>query len=138
MRKQTFNRRKKILSILLLLSIMMSVTTALASAKNISNPHSDYKTGSKDDAKNGYKVGYGTRDYKIGSQAGAQEGYKLGYKAGNEDCLKHGQIGVLTKIPAPDIKDKWTNNYKTGYNEGFKKGYTAGYNNSRYRCLQKK
>lgn len=84
------------------------------------------------------KNDYGSRDYKIGSLSGSQYGYKEGYNAGLEDCLKHRQEGVLTKITEPEINDKWTRNYKISYGEGFKKGYTVGYNNSRYKCLQKK
>jgi flagellar biosynthesis/type III secretory pathway protein FliH len=76
-------------------------------------------------------------NYQTGYQAGTQDGYKVGYNAGHEDCLKNGQNGVLTKIPNPTIKDKWTKSYTKGYKEAFKKGYISGYNNARFKCLKK-
>jgi hypothetical protein len=128
MGKQTFNRITKTLGIILLVFAMMFMTAASASAKNVYNPAN---------IQDGHKAGYGSRDYKMGSLGGAQDGYQVGYNAGTEDCLNYDQIGVLTKIPAPDIKNKWTNNYKRGYKESFKKGYIAGYHNGRLKCLKK-
>jgi len=76
-------------------------------------------------------------NYRISYQAGTQAGYKVGYNAGYEDCLKHGQNGVLTKIPAPAVSEKWTKSYTKSYKESFKKGFIAGYNKARYKCLKK-
>jgi len=115
MGKQTFTKITKILSFLLLVSFIMSVTAASASAISVKGP----------------------RDYQIGYRAGSQYGYKVGHHDGYEDCLKYGQKGVLTHIPAPAIKNDWTKNYKRGYKGGYKKGYIAGYNDGRYKCLQK-
>ena len=77
MGKQTFMKITKILSVLLLVSFIMSVTAASASAISVKGP----------------------RDYKIGYRAGSQYGYTVGHHAGYEDCLKYGQTGVLTHIP---------------------------------------
>lgn len=115
MGKQTFTKITKILSFLLLVSFIMSVTAASASAISVKGP----------------------RDYQIGYRAGSQYGYKVGHHGGYEDCLKYGQKGVLTHIPAPAIKNDWTKNYKRGYKGGYKRGYIAGYNDERYKCLQK-
>jgi hypothetical protein len=115
MGKQTFMKITKVLSVLLLVSFIMSVTAASASAISVKGP----------------------RDYKIGYRAGSQYGYTVGHHAGYEDCLKYGQTGVLTHIPAPAIKNNWTKNYKRGYKEGYKKGYITGYNKWRYKCLKK-
>jgi hypothetical protein len=81
--------------------------------------------------------GYGSRDYKIGSLSGSQSGYKEGYNVGLEDCLKHRQEGVLTKMTDPEINGKWTRNYKISYREGFNKEYLNGYNDARFKCLKK-
>ena len=113
MRKQTFSRKRKVLCILLLVSLIVFVTASPASAKQVN------------------------KDYKSGYQAGTEGGYKIGKVAGNEDCLKHGSNGVLTKIPAPAINDQWTKNYKRGYKLGFKNGYLAGYKSIRFDCLKK-
>ena len=112
--KQTFTKITKILSFLLLVSFIMSVTAASTSAISVKGP----------------------RDYQIGYRAGSQYGYKVGHHDGYEDCLKYGQKGVLTHIPAPAIKNDWTKNYKRGYKGGYKRGYIAGYNDERYKCLQ--
>ncbi|MHB8103675.1 MAG: hypothetical protein ACYDEF_16295 [Methanosarcina sp.] len=114
MEKQTFARIIKVLSFLLLIFFIMFLTAASAGAKNV----------------------YVPCDYQVGSQAGAQYGYKVGYDAGYKDCLKYGLKGVLTKIPVPDIKDEWTNNYKRGYIESFKKEYIEGYHDVRFACLK--
>jgi hypothetical protein len=114
MGKQTFERTKNILIILLLVFFLISITDASASAVQIK----------------------GTRSYQLGYLKGAQDGYKVGYDAGYGDCLKSGQKGILNRIPDPSIKDNWTKNYKRGYEDGFKKGYIVGYNNSRFKCLK--
>ena len=119
MGKQTFTKITKILSFLLLVSFIMSVTAASTSAISVKGP----------------------RDYQIGYRAGSQNGYTVGHHDGYEDCLKYGQKGVLTHIPAPAIKNdwtknNWTKNYKRGYKGGYEKGYIAGYNDERYKCLQ--
>jgi flagellar biosynthesis/type III secretory pathway protein FliH len=113
MGNQTFSRIRKILGVLLLVSLILFVTASSASAK-LSN-----------------------KDYQTGYQAGTKDGYKVGYNAGHEDCLKHGQNGVLTKIPDPTVKDQWTKSYIKGYKEAFKKAYVSGYNNARFKCLKK-
>ena len=115
MGKQTFTKITKILSFLLLVSFIMSVTAASASAISVKGP----------------------RDYQIGYRASSQYDYKVGHHDGYEDCLKYGQKGVLTHIPAPAIKNDWTKNYKRGYKGGYKRGYIAGYNDERYKCLLK-
>jgi flagellar biosynthesis/type III secretory pathway protein FliH len=113
MRKKTFSRMRKILGILLFVSLIVFVTAASASAKTVNN------------------------DYQTGYQAGNQAGYKVGYDAGNQDCLKHGKNGVLTKVPAPAISKNWTKSYTKGFKKGFKEGYLAGYKSMRFKCLKK-
>src|SRR5665811_1927650 len=99
MEKQTFTKITKILSFLLLVSFIMSVTAASASAISVKGP----------------------RDYQIGYRTGSQYGYKVGHHDGYEDCLKYGQTGVLTHIPAPAIKNDWTkNNWTKNYKRGYK------------------
>ena len=135
MGKQTFNRIKKIQSVLLLVFFIMFVTATSASAKN-GNDFTNYKTDSQADVHDDHKADYGTRDYKIGFLGGATEGHKAGYYAGYKDCLKSGKKGILTEIIGPNIKDEWTENHKKGYKEGFNKGYLSGYNDARFKCLK--
>jgi hypothetical protein len=116
MGKQTPNRIKKILSVLLLVSFVIFVTAASASARNVNI--------SPPGSKGGYDAGY-------------QNGYKSGYDIGHQDCLKYGKKGTLTKIPAAFIKDNWTEKYKKDYKDGFKIGYISGYHSERYKCLKK-
>ena len=106
MGKQKFTRSTKILSVLSLVFFVISVTAASASG----NVHIDASAHDRD-ASASKKNDYGSRDYKIGSLSGSQYGYKEGYNAGLEDCLKHRQEGVLTKMTEPEINDKWTENY---------------------------
>jgi flagellar biosynthesis/type III secretory pathway protein FliH len=113
MGNHTFTRTRKILGVLLLVSLVVFVTVSSASAKQVNG------------------------NYQTGYQAGSKAGYKVGYNAGHEDCLKHGQNGVLTKIPSPAIKDKWSKSYTKGYKEAFKKAYISGYNKARFKCLKK-
>lgn len=124
MGKQKFTRSTKILSVLSLVFFVISVTAASASGTHI-------------DASASNKNGYGPRDSKIGFLSGSQYGYKEGYNAGIEDCLKHRQGGVLTKMTEPEINAKWTEKYKRSYREGFNKGYLNGYNDARFKCLKK-
>jgi hypothetical protein len=93
MKKQTFNRIKKTLGVLLLVSLIMFVTSAAASAENVN----------------------------VSPRDGYEDGYKDGSKVGYEDCLKHGKQGVLTKISTPpNIKDKDDiEKYKQGYVNGY-------------------
>jgi hypothetical protein len=120
MDKQTPNRIKNILSFLLLVSLIMLITVTSASAvaeqggKNSmpSAPHLILAPAPIHIGEDDNNAGYGSRDYKIGSQVGSQNGYKKGYNAGLEDCIKHGQQGVLTKFDNPEVKDKWSGNYK--------------------------
>lgn len=131
MGKQKFTRSTKILSVLSLVFFVISVTSASASGTHIdASPHDR-------DASASNKNGYGPRDSKIGFLSGFQYGYKEGYNAGIEDCLKHRQEGVLTKMTEPEINDKWTEKYKRSYREGFNKGYLNGYNDARFKCLKK-
>ena len=115
MGKQRYERIKKTLSVLLLVSFIIFVTDASASAKQINVP----------------------RNYQTGYHEGAQDGYKVGYNNGYEDCLKYGKEGVLKKVPAPAIKYNRSKNYNRGYKVGFKNGYLAGYNKGRFKCLKK-
>jgi hypothetical protein len=132
MGKQKFTRLTKILSVLLLFSFIMFVTAASASG----NTHIDASAHVRD-ALASESNGYGSRDSKIGSLSGSQYGHKEGYNDGLEDCLKHGQEGVLTKMTDPEINDKWTEKYKRSYREGFNKGYFNGYNDARFNCFKK-
>ena len=116
MRKQTSNKIKKTLSVLLLVSFIMFVTAASVNAKNVNNSHLSYEGG--------YAKGY-------------LDSYKNGYNAGHQDCLKYGKQGIITKIPDPVIKDNWTKDYAKDYTDGFKKGYISGYDSGRYTCLKK-
>ena len=125
MGKQKFTRSTKILSVLSLVFFVISVTAASASG----NAHIDASASETN--------GHGSRDSKIGSLSGSQYGYKEGYNAGLEDCLKHRQEGVLTKMTEPEINNKWTRNYKISYRKGFNKGYLNGYNDARFKCLKK-
>jgi hypothetical protein len=111
MRKKTFPRITKTLGVLVFVSLIMFLTATSASASNVS-------------------------EYQKGYNLGFKTGHNAGINAGKEVCLKHGQNGVLTKIPAPIVKKYWTKNYKNGYIKGFKKGYIHGYNETRYKCLK--
>jgi hypothetical protein len=126
MGKQKFTRLTKTLSVLLLVSFIMFVTAASASA----NAHDRDASASETN-------GHGSRDSKIGSLSSSQYGYKEGYNAGLEDCLKHRQEGVLTKMTEPEINNKWPRNYKINYRKGFNKEYLNGYNDARFNCLKK-
>ncbi len=132
MGKQKFTRSTKILSVLSLVFFVISVTTASASG----NAHIDSSAHDRDTSAS-KKNGYDSRDSKIGSLSGSQYGYKEGYNAGLEDCLKHRQEGVLTKMTESEINNKWTRNYKISYRKGFNKGYLNGYNDARFNCLKK-
>ena len=116
MGKQTSNKIKKTLSVLLLVSFIMFLTATSVNAKNVNISHLGYNGG--------YAAGY-------------LDSYKSGYTTGHQDCLKYGKQGILTKIPDPVIKDNWTEDYKKDYINGFKKGYISGYDSGRYTCLKK-
>jgi hypothetical protein len=148
MSNNKFIRLTKTLSFLLLVSVIMFVTVASASEDihdrdasaniNIHNGDASANTNKHDrDISATETNGYGFRANKIGSLSGSQYGYKEGYNVGLEDCLKHRQKGVLTKITDPVINNNWTKNYRGGYKEGFKKGYLNGYNDARFKCLKK-
>jgi len=145
MGKQKFTSLTKTLGVLLLVSFIMFVTDASASAvaeqggrnSTPSALHSILVPASIHIGKENNNAGYGSRDYKVGSQAGAQNGYKEGYNAGLEDCFKNGRQRVLKKVNSPKINDKWTGNYKKGYSDSFNKGYLKGYSDARFKCLKK-
>jgi len=137
MRKQKFTRLTKTLGFLLLVSFIMLVTVASANV-NIHDREASANVNIHDrDASASETNGHGSRDFKIDSLSGSQYGYKEGYNAGLEDCLKHRQEGVLTKMTEPEINNKWTRNYKISYIKGFNKGYLNGYNDARFSCLKK-
>jgi flagellar biosynthesis/type III secretory pathway protein FliH len=111
MRKQIFTRMRKTLAILELVCLIMFLTAASASASNDS-------------------------DYKKGYDLGFKVGYKVGFNAGNEDCHKYGQQGILKKIPKIKVKDYWPKSFTEGCKKGFKAGFVAGYNKARFKCLE--
>jgi hypothetical protein len=103
---------KKILGILLAVGVVISITTASASASPINNIHI----------------------YQKGYNVGAEAGYKAGCDAGSQDCIKYRQNGATTKIPNPINKSCWSKDYTIGYNRGFKNSFIAGYNEKRFKC----
>jgi hypothetical protein len=115
MRKQIFTRIRKTLAVLMLVSLIMFLTAASASAV-------PYKS---------------TSSYQRGYQAGAQDSYNDGYNDGKDDCLKYGRIGALKKIRAPVVSDHWNKNYKRGFRAGYNNRYLIGYHYGRYGCLKK-
>jgi hypothetical protein len=113
--KQSFDRIKKILCVLLLISFIMSATVTAVSAIPVKNNH----------------------NRQLGYQAGTKDGYKVGCDAGKQDCIKYRQSGATTKIPTPVDKASWSKDYTVGYNLGFKDSFVAGYHEERFKCLQK-
>jgi hypothetical protein len=115
MGKQSFDRIKKILCVLLLISFIMSATITAVNATSVKN----------------------TLSYKLGYNAGTKDGYKAGRDAGKQDCFKYRQNEAITKIPNPIDKASWSKDYTVGYNLGFKDNYIDSYNEERFKCLQK-
>jgi flagellar biosynthesis/type III secretory pathway protein FliH len=111
MGKQTFDRTKKTLGILLAVCFLISVTAALVSASN-----KDYEDGYKD----GYKQGY-------------KEGYKKGYAAGTktaEEVQAEYKSGVggwgHSGFSGTDYGNGFNEGYKVGYKQGYSGGFKAG------------
>ncbi|WP_048170416.1 hypothetical protein [Methanosarcina siciliae] len=114
MKTKRFDRSKKTLAILLLLSFVLSVTAAL---------------GSADD-----NINYGKS--KDGYEDGHSKGYEDGKIQGQNDCEQYGGTEVLNKIPTPVNQLSWTKDYIESYNKGYKDGYLDSYSKSRYECLK--
>jgi hypothetical protein len=116
MRKQIFTRIRKALIVLSLVTLILFVTAASASAIS-------YKD---------------TPVYKSGLEDGSLDGYHAGHSDGVRDCLENGKKGVIREIPKPLIDSKWSRNYLLGYTYSYYNEYQIGYHDGRFGCLQKK
>jgi hypothetical protein len=123
MGKQISDRAKKIVGILLLVSLVVSLTVASATAGVYSRPGeslarkkllSDRQT-----------------DWFIGVKDGAKVGYREGYKQGYKDGLKDYNSGKEEQSFTPEYTSTYKgfdpNNYDGGYSIGKSNGYQDGY-----------